>query len=99
MRPFLIVALAIAGSPLIGAFPGPHRSTAFHPPEVILDGSEHGRMFPAFTDLDGDGKIDLLAGTVNRLLVYSNTGTNDRSAYGKLAYLDATVPTARIPDG
>jgi hypothetical protein len=46
----------------------PHadRPTGFHPPEVILDGSEYGQLFPAFADIDGDGKMDLVAGVTDR---------------------------------
>jgi hypothetical protein len=73
---------------------------------VILDGTEHGRLFPAFADIDGDGKIDLVVGVAGhksrrngRLLVYLNRGTKTRPKYAKPRWLDETVPTARIPDG
>jgi hypothetical protein len=70
------------------------------PPETIFDGSDHSPiLFPTFADLDGDGKTDLLVGTINRLLVVRNRGTNAKPEYGKPAWLDEAVPSARIPDG
>src|SRR5262249_55060393 len=36
--------------------PPPHVPTGFERPELILDGSEYGRLYPAFADMDGDGK-------------------------------------------
>ena len=72
----------------------------FDPPETIVDGSDHSPiLFPTFADLDGDGKTDLLVGTINRLLVLPNRGTNARPEYGKPTWLDEAVPSARIPDG
>ena len=72
----------------------------FDAPEVILDGSEiDRRLAPAFADVDGDGVTDLLVGIPNRLLVYRNEGTDAAPAYAPPAWLDATVPTARIPKG
>jgi hypothetical protein len=73
---------------------------------VILDGSEYGRMYPAFADVDGDGNTDLVVGLADlhsddggRLLVYRNRGTNARPVYAKPTWLDAAVPSARVPDG
>jgi hypothetical protein len=75
----------------------PNNPTGFDPPEVILDGSEYGRLYPTFADIDGDGKTDLLVGNwLSRLLVFRNTGTNARPVYGKPTWLDQTVPSARI---
>src|SRR5215471_6031818 len=75
----------------------PDKPTGFDPPEVILDGSEYGRLYPTFADGDGDGKIDMLVGTwKGRLLVYRNTGTNARPVYAKPTWLDETVPSADI---
>jgi hypothetical protein len=69
--------------------------TGFDRPEVILDGSE--RLYPAFADIDGDGKIDMLVGTwLGRLRVYRNRGTNARPVYAKPTWLDETVPSAKI---
>ena len=72
----------------------------------LLDGSEYGGGYPAFADIDGDGTTDLVVGVTDwdshdggRLLVYHNRGTNARPVYAKPAWLDATVPSARIPDG
>ena len=77
--------------------PQPERPTGFHPPEVILDGSEYGRLYPAFADIDGDGKIDMLVGNwLGRLLVFRNTGTNAQPVYAKPTWLDETVPSAKI---
>jgi hypothetical protein len=77
--------------------PPPEAPTGFERPELILDGSEYGRLYPSFADIDGDGKIDLLVGTWNaRLLVYRNTGTNARPVYAKPRWLDETIPTAKI---
>ena len=76
---------------------GRGRLTEFEPSEVILDGSEYGRLYPTFADIDGDGKIDLLVGTwTSRLLVFRNKGTNARPVYAKPTWLDETVPSANI---
>lgn len=75
----------------------PDTPTGFAPPEVILDGSEYGRLYPTFTDIDGDGKIDMLVGNwLGRLLVFRNQGTNARPVYARPTWLDATVPSANI---
>jgi hypothetical protein len=79
----------------------------FDPPKLILDLTEDDGPFPAFADIDGDGKIDLVLGVADwtknrgggRLRVYRNQGTKTRPAYAKPTWLDETVPTARIPDG
>jgi hypothetical protein len=69
----------------------------FEPPELILDGSEYGRLYPTFADIDGDGKIDMLVGNwLGRLLVFRNIGTNARPVYAKPTWLDETVPSANI---
>jgi hypothetical protein len=76
--------------------PPPEAPTGFERPELILDGSEHGRLYPTFADIDGDGKIDMLVGTwTSRLLVYRNKGTNARPVYAKPTWLDETVPSAK----
>jgi hypothetical protein len=79
------------------ASPKPNKTTGFDLPEVILDGSEYGRVYPAFADIDGDGKIDMLVGDWRgRLLVFRNTGTNARPVYAQPTRLDETVPSANI---
>jgi hypothetical protein len=76
---------------------GGERPIEFEPPEVILDGSEYGRLYPAFADIDGDGKIDMLVGNwLGRLLVLGNKGTNARPVYAKPTWLDETLPSADI---
>ncbi len=80
-----------------GTGPQPRKPTAFHPPEVILDGSEYGRLYPTFADTGGDGKIDRLVGTwLGRLLVYPNQGTTARPEYAKPKWLDETIPSANL---
>jgi FG-GAP repeat len=114
MRLPLSIALAVI---VIGGALRPASSLAdphadapigFEAPELILDGSEYGLLNPAFADIDGDGKTDLLVGVhsgdnngihgVGRLLVYGNRGTNARPVYAKPTWFDETVPSARIPD-
>jgi hypothetical protein len=76
---------------------GRERPIEFEPPEVILDGSEYGRLYPAFADIDGDGKIDMLVGNwLGRLLVFRNKGTNARPVYARPTWLDETLPSANI---
>ena len=95
-----LALLAIGGTvrhPPTGTSSPPDRPTGFDPPEVILDGSEYGRLYPAFADIDGDGKIDLLVGNWRgRLLIFRNNGTNARPEYAKPTWLDDTVPSANI---
>ena len=108
MRLPLSIALAVI---VIGGALRPASSLAdphadapigFEAPELILDGSEFGFLKPAFADIDGDGKTDLLVGVhsgdVGRLLVYGNRGTNARPVYAKPTWFDETVSSARIPD-
>src|SRR5262245_15745523 len=95
----MLALFAIGGivGPTPPASPQPDKATGFDPPEVILDGSEYGRLYPAFADIDGDGKIDMLVGNWHgRLLVYRNGGTNARPVYAKPKWLDEAVPSANI---
>ena len=67
--------------------PQPEKPLRFDSPEVILDGSL--RLYPAFADIDGDGKTDMVVGTwLGRLRVYCNRGTNARPEYAKPTWLD-----------
>ena len=94
-----LALIAIGGTvrPTPPASPQPDKATGFDSPEVMLDGSEYGRLYPAFADIDGDGKTDLVVGTWrSRLLVYRNKGTNARPVYAKPKWLDETVPSAKI---
>jgi hypothetical protein len=79
--------------------PPPEAPTGFERPELILDGSEYGQLYPTFADINGDGKIDMLVGNwFGRMLVFRNKGTNARPEYAKPQWLDETVPTAKIRD-
>src|SRR5262245_12279296 len=102
MRLHLGIALAliaISGTVRLTppASPQPDKATGFEPPEVIVDGSEYGRLYPTVADFDGDGKIDMLAGNwLGRLLVFRNKATDARPVYAKPTWLDETVPSANI---
>ncbi|MFO0969233.1 MAG: hypothetical protein U0793_27065 [Gemmataceae bacterium] len=92
----LVIGGALCAGPA-GAGPAEEEHAGFEPPETILDGSEYGQLYPAFADIDGDGKIDMVAGTWRgRLLVFRNTGTNARPVYAEPKWLDETVPSANI---
>ena len=93
------VHYVVVGSDEIARATGPPSDppTGFDAPELVLDGSDYGRLYPAFADIDGDGKTDLVVGTWrSRLLVYRNKGTNARPVYAKPKWLDESVPSAKI---
>ena len=93
------VALELVLTQLLPSGPPPTAKPpiGFEPPELILDGSAYGRLYPTFADIDGDGKIDMLVGNwLGRLLVFRNKGTNARPVYAKPTWLDETVPSAKI---
>ena len=101
LRLSIAVALLAVGGTVrqtpTGTGQQPDMPTEFDAPEVILDGSEYGRLYPTFADIDGDGKIDMLVGNwLGRLLVFRNNGTNARPVYAKPTWLDETVPSAKI---
>jgi hypothetical protein len=109
LRAWIVLAVLMPGLVAVGEPPRPNpadpargadRPTRFDPPEVLLDGSEHGdRLFPHFADFDGDGTTDLLVGVGDRLLVHRNRGTNARPNYAKPTWFDEAEPSARIPAG
>ena len=93
------VHYVVVGSDEMPREPGtpPEPPAGFDAPELVLDGSDYGRLYPAFADIDGDGKTDLVVGTWrSRLLVYRNKGTNARPVYAKPKWLDESVPSAKI---
>lgn len=100
---FGMVLLAVGETPRPQSFARNQdvdRPAEFGPPELILDGSEHGsRLHPHYADFDGDGKVDQLVGVGDRLLVYRNCGTNARPAYAMPTWFDEAEPSARIPAG
>lgn len=63
-----------------------------------LDIERSGHAAPAFADLDGDGKPDLLVGQYDggKVRLYRNTGTAGKPAFGEHEYLkgryELTVP-------
>jgi hypothetical protein len=62
---------------------------------------EGGALFPFVGNLDGDGGLALLLGTIEdgRLLVYRNAGTRASPRLGAPQWFDEAVPTGRIPAG
>ena len=99
LRLGMALALIAIGGSVRPTPPGtslqPDKSTGFDPPVLILDGSE--RLYPAFADIDSDGKIGMVVGTwLGRLLVFPNKGTTARPEYAKPTWLDKTVPSANI---
>jgi hypothetical protein len=72
---------------------------------VIFDGSAHGRLIPAYGDIDRDGRTDLLIGaghdaetSEGRLLVLRNRGTDESPDYAAPRWFHEAVPTGRIPE-
>ena len=60
-----------------------------------LDAGAHFHLAPVFTDLDGDGDLDLLAGTWNQdVQVFRNEGTP-----GRLRLVHDSAAAIRIPRG
>lgn len=99
LRLIALALIALGGTvhPTPSSNPLPDKPTGFEPPEVILDGSAYGRLYPSFADIDGYGKIDMLVGNwLGRLLVFRNKATNARPVYAKPTWLDETVPSANI---
>jgi hypothetical protein len=72
---------------------------------VIFDGSAYGRLIPAFGDIDGDKRTDLLVGAgyvpgvgKGRLLVFRNRATDEHPDYAPPEWFHDSVPTGLIPE-
>jgi hypothetical protein len=107
MRQALVIGLLLAPAcsllvlaedrPRVGRLAGPVPLEVNGEP-LVRDG---GALFPCVGDLDGDGRPDLLLGTLEdgRMLVYRNVGTKASPRLGAPRWFDDTVPTGRIPAG
>ncbi len=75
------------------------------PPERILADGEPidvpGFAAPWMTDVDGDGRADLLVGQMDhgRLRIYSNTGTPDQPTFDNYRFFRAGGVIAGVPSG
>lgn len=72
---------------------------------VLFDGTAYGRLIPAFGDIGGDTRTDLLVGAgyepqacEGRLLVFRNRGSAEHPDYAPPEWFHASVPTGRIPE-
>ena len=62
---------------------------------------EIGHAAPAWADIDGDGKEELLVGQFGdgKLRVYPNDGTRENPSFGSYSYLQAGGADASVPSG
>jgi hypothetical protein len=72
---------------------------------VLFDGTAYGRLIPAFGDIDGDNRTDLLVGAgyvprggEGRLLVFRNRGSDEHPDYAPPEWFHGSVPTGLIPE-
>jgi hypothetical protein len=81
-------------------------SPELSPPVKILAGNEPidveiGHAAPFFTDIDKDGKPDLLVGQFGggKLRIYKNTGSAKEPAFDKYEFMKAGADLGVVPAG
>jgi hypothetical protein len=87
------------------AVPASNQAGLTAPVRLMADGKpisvEVGHAAPAWADIDGDGKRELLVGQFGggKLRIYKNLGTPTEPRFGSFTWLTADGQTVSVPAG